>query len=120
VPFFDQHLRIVEGAFAHAFAEKFCPAADVYRTSTGWLIKVELAGVGRNDVQVFASGKSLIVRGRRRDSAVTQGTQCVSLEISYSTFERRIEFPGNVEDAKCDFEMRDGMLLIRLSAGEQP
>jgi HSP20 family molecular chaperone IbpA len=101
------------------FACHFCPATDVYRTSTGWLIKLELAGVSRSDVRVIASGNSLIVSGRRRDSVVNQGCQCVSLEISYSSFERRIEFPCNIERARFELEMRDGMLLIHLSTDVQ-
>ncbi|HVJ66371.1 MAG TPA: Hsp20/alpha crystallin family protein [Caulifigura sp.] len=115
---FDRRARPGGRGHQDVLAHEFRPAADVYRTATGWLVKLELAGVSPNDVQVAASGNRLVVRGRRRDSVLTQCRQCVSLEISYSSFERHIEFPGNIERARWDLEMRDGMLLIHLTTGE--
>lgn len=96
------------------------PLADIYRTPHGWLIKLELAGVRPEDIQVLVQGRILRVRGRRGDWIYTEASQCYSLEITYSSFERAFEIPcEGMEDCQIDTEYRDGMLLIRI-ASEEP
>jgi HSP20 family molecular chaperone IbpA len=112
---FDPPLRAVVGDFhGRSLTPRIRPAVDIYRTNSGWLVKIELAGVGKGDVEIVREGRSLTVRGRRRDSFVSQCSQCVSLEISYSEFERRIDLPCDVSQARMEVDARDGMLLIQV------
>ena len=94
------------------------PAADVYRTPGGWLVKLELAGVRREDLQVTAQGRRLSVRGRRRDATLVEGLQHHSLEIAYSEFERRLELPCDLDRAEISAEFQDGMLIVRITTAE--
>lgn len=93
------------------------PPADLYRTGEGWLIKVELAGVKDEDLQVTVSGRRLRIAGERRDRILQHGCECHSLEISYSYFEREFELPADLVDARIVSEHRDGMLLVRVITG---
>lgn len=93
------------------------PAADVYRMPNGWLLKVELAGVRPDEVQLMADGSDLVLSGRRRDWVIERGRQCHSMEISYSSFERRFSLPCHVDEYRIATEYRDGMLMIRVSTG---
>lgn len=90
------------------------PATDVYRTSDGWLVKVELAGVRSEDVELTARGRALRVRGRRRDSCVGPDCRQLHMEISYSRFDRQVELPVDLQHAHVDTDFRDGMLLVRV------
>jgi HSP20 family protein len=90
------------------------PATDVYRTSGGWLVKFDLAGVLPEDVQVSVSGQRLVVRGTRRDWCREDGCKYYLMEISYSYFERSIELPGDLEQAQIATEFRYGLLLVRI------
>jgi HSP20 family protein len=90
------------------------PAVDVYRTSNGWLLKFELAGVRPEDLQVSVSGARLTVRGARRDWCVGETCGCHMMEIIYSHFERSIELPEAVVPSQVRAEHRHGMLLIRI------
>jgi len=93
------------------------PATDVYRTPEGWLVKLELAGVRPEDVELTARGRALRVRGRRRDCALEPGYRQVHMEIAYSRFDRQVELPEDLQQARFDTEFRDGMLLVRVSRG---
>ncbi|HEY7183781.1 MAG TPA: Hsp20/alpha crystallin family protein [Blastocatellia bacterium] len=88
------------------------PDADIYRSRRGWLVKLDLAGVRRNDVTLEAAGRRLAVRGRRRDLVVSEDWSHYSMEIAYSDFERIIEMPCNLDCAAVNAELLDGMLLI--------
>ena len=94
------------------------PSADVYRTRNGWLVKLELAGVRREDIEVTAQGQRLSIRGRRRDSTLVEGLQHHSLEIAYSEFERRLELPCDLDRAEISAEFQDGMLIVRIETAE--
>jgi HSP20 family protein len=93
----------------------WCPAADIYATSCGWLVKLDLAGVRPQDIELIVRGRRLTVRGVRRDCTLEEGQRHYSLEISYNRFERTLDLPGNVEAARISTDYRDGMLLVHLS-----
>ena len=97
------------------------PAADVYRTRTGWLAKFDLAGVRPEDVRLIVEGHSLRVQGIRRDCVLEQDCLYHRLEIAYSQFERQLEFPSSLEHARLTMDYQAGMLLVRIEMeGESP
>jgi HSP20 family protein len=90
------------------------PAVDIYRTRTGWLLKVELAGVRVEDIELHATGTSLILRGLRYDWMIEDVCDSYSLEIAYNRFERTLQLPCEIDPTLIQSEYRDGMLLIRI------
>jgi HSP20 family protein len=91
------------------------PSVDVYRTRYGWLLKFDLAGVKAEDVTVSLRGRRITVQGIRRDSIIEEGCSYYSMEISYNRFERSIEMPADLENARLTLEARDGLLLVRVN-----
>jgi HSP20 family protein len=92
----------------------WCPAADVYRTNDGWIVKVDLAGIQPADIQITIDGKLLRISGSRRDGTCGEGIAHYQLEITYSRFEKMIQFPRSIEHASVDRDYRDGLLILRL------
>jgi HSP20 family protein len=90
------------------------PRADVYRTKSGWIIKLDLAGVATQDVEVRLAGRELRVAGVRRDRSVPQGCIPYAIEISYSRFERVFELPQGLEEVSVSIEQNAGIVMIRL------
>ena len=90
------------------------PAADVYRGPFGWLVKLEVAGVRLEDVSVQLAGSRLSISGQRRDLVIQEGCTQYSMELSYNRFERMIELPGNLDRARLELELRNGILLVRI------
>src|SRR5262245_33415035 len=103
-----------------ASEEIWQPRADVYRISDGWLVKVELAGVRPEQVEVSVHGNALHVQGTRRDERLHECLNCYRLEIAYSQFERVLELPGLSEAAIIEASYQDGMLLVRIKTEAQP
>lgn len=90
------------------------PATDVYQTRFGWLIKLDLAGVRPEDVQVEIGGDQLTIRGVRRDLSLEEGCHHYQMEIAYSHFERTILLPTALKNASMAVEFLHGMLLVHL------
>jgi HSP20 family protein len=95
------------------------PAADVYRTRDGWLVKVDLAGVRSDDVEITLDGQLLRISGLRRDSFCGEGVSHYQLEITYSRFEKIIQFPCSIESATVERDYRDGLLVLHLNENEE-
>jgi HSP20 family protein len=95
------------------------PAADVYRTRDGWLVKVDLAGVRSEDVEITLDGPLLRISGLRRDSFCGEGVSHYQLEITYSRFEKIIQFPSSIESATVERDYRDGLLVLHLHENEE-
>ncbi|REK09858.1 MAG: Hsp20/alpha crystallin family protein [Planctomycetota bacterium] len=96
------------------------PAVDVYRTAHGWLLKYELAGVSPSDVQVLLAGRTITVRGLRRDMRIEETHESYCMEISYNQFERSLELPCEMATMHAATQYRDGMLFVRLTTKENP
>lgn len=95
------------------------PSADVYKTREGWVVKVELAGVSPDEVEIQIAGDQLYITGCRRDGSCSETVFCHQMEISYSRFEKTIRFPCPVEGATVEANYRDGLLLVHLRVPEE-
>ena len=95
------------------------PAADVYRTPAGWLLKFELAGVRPEDIELEVRGNRVTLRGVRRDWLLGTDCQYHSLEIAYSSFERTLELPVAPGRAPITTEYQAGMLLVHIRTEEE-
>lgn len=92
----------------------WCPAADVYRVRDGWIVKVDLAGVSPDDLEIKIDGATLCVTGCRRDTFYGEGVTYQQLEITYSRFEKTLTFPCSIEGAHLARDYRDGLLILHL------
>ncbi|MGB9180907.1 MAG: Hsp20/alpha crystallin family protein [Pyrinomonadaceae bacterium] len=97
----------------------WCPAADVYRVRDGWIVKVDLAGVSPDDLEITIDSATLRVTGCRRDTFYGEGVSYHQLEITYSRFEKTLRFPCSIEGAHLARSYRDGLLILHLKAGSE-
>ena len=90
------------------------PSADVYETPDGWLVKVELAGVSAEEIEIDIQGNQLYIAGCRRDKTCAAGVSYHQMEITYSHFEKSLEFPGVIDGARVEHNFENGLLIIHL------
>ena len=90
------------------------PAADVYEQDDGWVVKVELAGVAAEDVEIEIHGNVLYIAGCRKDRSCAAGASYHQMEITYSRFEKTLKLPGSIEGVQLDHMFENGLLIIRL------
>jgi HSP20 family protein len=111
----DRYFRLIrDDRHRRPSGRLWCPAADVYRTGEGWIVKVDLAGVKPTDVDIIIDGDLLRISGSRRDGTCGEGVSHYQLEITYSRFEKMIRFPRSIEHASIERDYRDGLLIVRL------
>ncbi len=90
------------------------PAADIYHGDDATRVRLEIAGVPRERIQVTLDGEVLRVRGVRRPPVGEGPGRPQQVEIALGAFERalRIDMPFDREGVRATLE--DGILTITL------
>ena len=94
------------------------PAADVYQSEDGWVVKIDLAGICSDELELEIRDSMLRISGCRRDTHYREGFIYHQMEITYSRFEKSIQFPSRIEGASIKHDYSDGFLIIKLHRGE--
>src|SRR6266446_9660296 len=88
------------------------PNTDVYVTEGNLVIKVELAGMRKEDLELTVEGNRLMISGQRPDG--TRGARCkfLVMEINYGAFECVIEIPDGYELSQAKAGYQNGFLRV--------
>jgi HSP20 family protein len=88
------------------------PNTDVYSTDEGLVIKVELAGMKSDSLEITVDGNRLRIAGNRPDGC--RGPKCsfLVMEISYGPFESVIELPPAFDLTRAKASYLNGFLRI--------
>ncbi|MEJ7623388.1 MAG: Hsp20/alpha crystallin family protein [Pyrinomonadaceae bacterium] len=109
--------QFVGTAKAVGSGQVWYPAADVYLAPDGWVVKVELAGVSAEDIEIEVKGNALCIAGSRKDRSCSVGMSFQQMEISYSNFEKTLKFPSPLAGVTIEHNFEDGLLIINLRKG---
>jgi HSP20 family protein len=110
----NRHFQFLGSSKHVRSGQLWYPAADVYQTPDGWLVKVELAGVSAEDIEMDIQGNVLYIAGSRKDRSCTGDFSYHQMEITYSSFEKTLKFPASIDGAVVEHNFENGLLLIRL------
>lgn len=94
----------------------WAPAVDVFQRGTDLVVRADLPGMSKEDIEVEVNDDSLMIRGERRHEREEEHEGVYRSERSYGSFSRVVPLPdGTITDsAKATF--RDGVLEIVLQA----
>jgi HSP20 family protein len=92
------------------------PPTDVYETGDAIVVKVEIAGMKEEELEVSLDGRLLSIRGIRRDSGAKLRYQ--QMEIQYGPFETDVEMPRTVDYDQLEASYENGFLVVRLGKAQ--
>jgi HSP20 family protein len=88
------------------------PNTDVYVTEDGLVIKVEIAGMRKEDLQLVIEGTKVKISGHRPDGCRAPKCKFLVMEINYGAFESVIELPEGYEMTRAKAAYQNGFLRI--------
>jgi HSP20 family protein len=92
----------------------FRPAADLFETAQGLVLRLEIPGVTPDDLSVALAGQELIIRGRRRPERPEGTLRFLHRELVCGPFERSFVLPIAVDFQQVQARCADGILEILL------
>ena len=88
------------------------PSTDVYVTDLGLVIKIELAGMKSENLEISVEGNRLRISGNRPDCCRATKCSFLLMEINYGPFERFIELPAGYDLSQARAAYLNGFLRI--------
>lgn len=94
------------------------PATDIVETQNGYLVKVELPGMSKDDVSITMQDNQLTIRGEKKREKEGKDEGYHRVERSYGAFQRCFTLPSAVDASKIDASFTDGILTVVLPRSE--
>ncbi len=114
----------MESLFYHLFSPRnpvkpasqqhWNPLSDVYETADKLIVKMELAGVKRDDIGIALEGNRLVIRGVRHENAPAEIISYHQMEINYGYFERAFHLRPGLRQEEISAHFEDGFLTISI------
>lgn len=118
------HEEMLRGRPKIAVGRAWEPRVDVFEEQHRILVKVEIAGVRGEDIQLLYIPEKhcLLLRGSREEEAFTDDGRIGihQLEIFYGPFQREVELPdASVDAANIRAQYRNGFLIVMIPKMER-
>ncbi len=94
--------------------ETWRPPTDVYETTTGLTVKMELANMREQEISVLLDDRTLTVSGFRADDHPPERISYYQMGINYGPFCVQIFLPWPVQEDAVGATYEDGFLKIHL------
>ena len=88
------------------------PNTDVYSTDNGLVVKVELAGMRSEHLEITVEGNRLRISGNRPDGCRAAKASFLVMEINYGPFESVLELPSGYDLSQAKAAYLNGFLRI--------
>jgi len=92
----------------------WAPAVEMYEKDNNFVVRAELPGVKKEDVDVTITGETLTIRGERKLSKEVRDEDYHRCESHYGSFSRSITLPAAVDAKKIEATYEHGILEIRV------
>jgi len=90
------------------------PALEMYEKEDKFVVRVEVPGMKKEDIEISVLGDTLTIRGERKAETEVKDEDYYRCELCYGRFSRSITLPSAVQTAKVEATYRDGILEIVL------
>ena len=95
------------------------PALDVFDDKDRLVVKVELPGLKKEEIEISLHEGTLTVSGERKTEHETKEGQSFRSERYFGKFQRSVTLPTAVDPAKITAAYKDGVLTIDLAKAEE-
>ncbi|HSC63885.1 MAG TPA: Hsp20/alpha crystallin family protein [Caldimonas sp.] len=99
-------------------APALLPPVDIFEDAGGITLCADLPGVGREDLAIGVDGRNLTIEAPLKLGEANSLTP-VYAEVRANHFRRSFELSGDLDTAKIDAGLRDGVLTLRIPKLEQ-
>jgi HSP20 family protein len=95
------------------------PSVDVIDRDEEVLVRAELPGVEKKDLDVAMSDNAITIKGTSSREEKEEKGEYYRHEISRGTFSRTVTLPAQIDSEKARAEFKDGILEIHLPKRER-
>lgn len=95
------------------------PALDLYEEKDDIVVKAELPGIEKDNIEVNLTDHTLTIKGEKKKEEEIKEENYYRAERSYGSFLRTIELPKDVHSDKVKASFKNGILEVRVPKTEE-
>jgi HSP20 family protein len=95
------------------------PALDVYEEKDSFVVRAELPGMKKEEIEVSFHDGSLSLSGERKSETKHEDAEVYRAERFFGRFQRTISLPATVAADKIKAAYKDGVLTVTLPKTEE-
>ena len=97
----------------------WAPALDVYEEKDQFVVKAELPGMKKEDIEVSFHDGGLSISGERKSETKHEDDEVYRAERFFGRFQRTVSLPTPVAVDKAKASYKDGVLTVTLPKTEE-
>lgn len=94
--------------------EALSPSVDIFEEADGVVVKAELPGMKKEDIDVSLNDEVITLSGEKKKEEKVEKKGYYRLERSFGSFHRSFRLPVGVQADKAKAKFKDGVLEIRI------
>jgi HSP20 family protein len=95
-------------------AGAWIPSADIFRQNGDLVVKADLPGLKREEIEVTVDNGDLVLCGERKHEEEVKEENLYRWERSHGKFFRRLALPYDVEPTQISAKFADGVLEVHI------
>lgn len=95
------------------------PALDVYEEKDDVVVKAELPGLSRENIEVQVADNVLTIKGEKKKDEEVKEEEYYRCERSFGAFSRSVQLPAEVKPDQVKATFKNGILEVRLPKTEE-
>jgi len=95
------------------------PALDLFEDKDNVIVRVEVPGMKKEDIEVSLHEGNLSISGERKYEEKKEEAEVYRAERFFGRFQRTVSLPSVVESGKVKAQYQDGILTITLPKAEE-
>lgn len=110
---------LTELARASQLLSGWTPALDLHEDKDNFIVKIELPGMKKEDIDISLHEGSLSISGERKNEQEFENAEICRSERFVGRFQRTVELPSAVAHDQVKAQYKDGILTVTLPKTEE-
>lgn len=106
------------GGSSHVGDSMTTPAVEVADTNEAIIVKAQVPGVSKDQIQVTVTEGALTLKGEMKEEEKKEEKNYSRREFRYGAFTRTIPLPAAVQADKVTAQLKDGVIEITIPKSE--
>lgn len=95
------------------------PSVDVYETENSYVLKADLPGIKKEDINLDVNNNTLTIKGDKKFEEKVEKDNYLRIERRYGSFSRSFTLSEKVDKENISANYKDGVLEVTLPKKEE-
>lgn len=117
--FDDSLLDLAKSGLPEDLSDDFYPDTDIYDSEDKLVVKTDLPGMSKEDIELSVQGNTLFIKGEKKHEEDIQDKGFIKSERFFGYFERALPLSKDIDPNKIDASFKDGVLSVEIAKKEE-